>query len=154
MGKISDETRALVKFLSMEKKYSIRQIAKKAKISKSTVARYLNPSKKASKKDKQLTNTGRPKILSARDIRLLKRSITQLRGASANFTVEELIRYSGLQTTSASYSIWPWQRIFPCSCLRTLSKYCLVHITASTLPENLENCRKCNDSHLNLKISA
>ena len=63
MGKISDETRALVKFLSMEKKYSIRQIAKKAKISKSTVARYLNPSKKASKKDKQLTNTGWPKIL-------------------------------------------------------------------------------------------
>ena len=64
MGKISDETQALVKFLSMEKKYSIRQIAKKAKISKSTVAWYLNPSKKASKKDTQ-----RPKILSARDIR-------------------------------------------------------------------------------------
>ena len=104
MGKISDETRALVKFLSMEKKYSIRQIAKKAKISKSTVARYLNPSKKASKKDKQLTNTGRPKILSARDIRLLKRSITQLRDVNTNFTVKELIRYSGLQTASASYS--------------------------------------------------
>ena len=55
MGKISDETRALVKFLSMEKKCSIRQIAKKAKISKSTVARYLNPPKKASKKG-QATN--------------------------------------------------------------------------------------------------
>ena len=105
MGKISDETRALVKFLSIEKKYSIRQIAKKAKISKSTVARYLNPSKKAIKKDKQLTNTGRPKILSARDISLLKRSITQLRDVNANFTVKELIRYSGLQTASAlSYS--------------------------------------------------
>ena len=103
MGKIS-ETRALVKFLSMEKKYSIRQIAKKAKISKSTVARYLNPSKKASKKNKQLTNTGRPKILSAHDIRLLKRSITQLRDVNTNFTVKELIRYSGLQTASASYS--------------------------------------------------
>ena len=87
MGKISDETRALVKFLSMEKKNSIRQIVKKAKNSKSTVTRYLNPSKKASKKDKQLTNTGQPKIPSARDIRLLKRSITQLRDVNANFTV-------------------------------------------------------------------
>ena len=79
-------------------------MAKKAKISKSTVARYLNPSKKARKKDKQLANTGRPKILSARDIRLLKRSVTQLRDVNANFTVKELIRYSGLQTASASYS--------------------------------------------------
>ena len=51
-------------------------------------------------------------------------------------------------------SILPWERIFPCSCLMTLPKYCLVHITASTLRENMENCRKCNDPHLNLKISA
>ena len=39
LKKISDETRALVRFLGMEKKYSIREIAKKSKIS--TVARYL-----------------------------------------------------------------------------------------------------------------
>ena len=39
--KISEETRALVKFLSIEKKYSIHEIAKKVNISKSTVGRYL-----------------------------------------------------------------------------------------------------------------
>jgi transposase len=41
LKKISDETLAFVRFLCMEKKYSIREIAKKAKVSKSTVARYL-----------------------------------------------------------------------------------------------------------------
>ena len=39
--KISEETRGLVKFLSIEKKYSIREIAKEMKISKLTVGRYL-----------------------------------------------------------------------------------------------------------------
>ena len=34
---ISDETRALVRFLKMENKYSLREIAKKVKISKSSV---------------------------------------------------------------------------------------------------------------------
>ena len=57
MGKITDEMRALVKFLSMEKKYSIWQIAKKAKISKSTVARFLNtPPPQESKQKGQATN--------------------------------------------------------------------------------------------------
>jgi transposase len=68
------------------------------------VARYLKTPKKSSKERKQLASTGRPKSLSARDIRLLKRSITQLRHVNANFTLKELVRFSGLQSARASYS--------------------------------------------------
>jgi transposase len=74
-GKISDETRALVRFLGMEQKYSIREIAKKAKVSKSTVARYLRTPKHTVQKKYKSRNVGRPKALSPRDVRLLKRSI-------------------------------------------------------------------------------
>ena len=47
---------------------------------------------------------GRPKILSARDVSRLRRSIVLLRKYNANFTVKELIRFSGLQYSSASYA--------------------------------------------------
>ena len=100
---ISDETRALVRFLKMENKYSLREIAKKVKISKSSVARCLK-TPMITRKNKRKTNIGRPKKLSVRDRRLLKRSIDQLRQVNANFTMKELIRFSGLQCTGASYS--------------------------------------------------
>jgi transposase len=103
-GKISDETRALVRFLGMEQKYSIREIAKKAKVSKSTVARYLRTPKHTVQKKYKIRNVGRPKALSPRDVRLLKRSITPLRKINPNFTLKELIRFSGLQCSGVSYS--------------------------------------------------
>ena len=104
--KISDETRALVRFLKMENKYSLGEIAKKVKISKSSVARCLKTPEKTrkNKKKTKLTNIGRPKKLSVRDRRLLKRSLNQLRDAKANFTLKELIGFSGLQSSGASYS--------------------------------------------------
>ena len=46
----------------------------------------------------------RPKILSARDVRRLRRSIVLLQKYNANFPVKELIRFSGLQGSSASYA--------------------------------------------------
>ena len=104
LRRISDETRALVKFLHMEKKYSIREIALRAKISKSSVARYLKESNEPRGKQDKKSNMGRPKILSARDVRRLRRSIVLLRKYNANFTVKELIRFSGLQYSSASYA--------------------------------------------------
>ena len=54
--------------------------------------------------NKRTTNIGRPKKLSVRDRRLLKRSIDQLRQVNANFTMKELIRLNGPQCTDASYS--------------------------------------------------
>ena len=104
LKKISDETRALVRFLGMEKKYSIREIAKKAKVSKSTVARYLKTPNETRQKYSKGANMGRPKTLSVRDVRHLKRSITKLRTVNPNFTLKELIRFSGLQSSGASYS--------------------------------------------------
>ena len=58
---------------------------------------------KNTRKNKRKTNIGRPKKFSVGDRRLLKRSITQLRQVNANFTMKELIRFSGLQCSSASY---------------------------------------------------
>ena len=83
-----------MKFLHMEKKYSIREIALRAKISKSSVARYLKESNQPRGKQDKKSNMGRPKILSARDVRRLRRSIVLLRKYNANFTVKELIRFS------------------------------------------------------------
>ena len=55
------------------------------------------------RKNKRKTNIRRPKNFSVRDRRLLKRSIDQLRQVNANFTMKELIRFSGLQCSGASY---------------------------------------------------
>ena len=76
---ISDETQALVRFLKMENKHSLREIAKKVKISKSSVARCLiTPN--ITRKNKRKTNIGRPEKFSVRDRRLLKRmQYTQLK---------------------------------------------------------------------------
>ena len=84
----------------MENKYSIRQIATKANISKSTVARYLKQWDQPLRKEEKRANMGRPKILSARDVRRLRRSIAVLRKCNANFTVKELVRFSGLEYAS------------------------------------------------------
>ena len=100
--KISQETRALVKFLSIEKMYSIRKIAKKVKISKSTKGRYLRSDERFDKTKKK--STGRPKKLSVRARRLLRRSVIQLREINVNFTLKELIRFSGLEYSNTSYS--------------------------------------------------
>ncbi len=94
-GKISDETRALVRFLGMEEKYSIREIAKKAKVSKSTVARYLRTPKHTVQKKYKSRNVGRPKALSPRDVRLLKRSITPLRKINPNYTSQTPVKIYG-----------------------------------------------------------
>ena len=92
---ISDKIRALVWFLKMGIKYSLREIAKKVKISKSSAARCLK-TPNITRKNKRKTNIERPKKFSVRDCRLLKRSIDQLRQVNANFTMKELIRFSGL----------------------------------------------------------
>ena len=56
---------------------------------------------KNTRKNKQMLDD--QKKFSVRDRRLLKRSIDQLRQVNANFTMKELIRFSGLQCSGASY---------------------------------------------------
>ena len=90
--------------LTYGKKYSIREIALRAKISKSSVARYLKESNQPRGKQEKKSNMGRPKIIFPRDVRRLRRSIVLLRKYNANFTVKKLIRFSGLQDSSASYA--------------------------------------------------
>ena len=66
----------------MENKYSIRQIAMKANISKSSVAQYLKQWDQPLRKVEKRAKMGRPKILSARDVRRLRCSIAVLRKCS------------------------------------------------------------------------
>ena len=56
---------------------------------------------KNTRKNKQMLDD--QKKFSVRDRRLLKRSSDQLRQVNANFTMKELIRFSGLQCSGASY---------------------------------------------------
>lgn len=102
--KISPETRALVRLLYHENNYSIRQIATKVKISKSSVSRFLKESDDSSKKGTKVTKIGRPNKLSDRDRRLLRRSVFQLRKVNPNFTLKELVCFSGINNSGASYS--------------------------------------------------
>ena len=98
------ETRALVKLLRMEKNYSVREIAKKVKISKSSVFRYLRKEKNFVQKQQKCRKMGRPSKLTDRDRRHLRRSVVQLRKVNPNFTLKDLVSFSGLNTTGASYS--------------------------------------------------
>ena len=68
------------------------------------MARYLKTPNETRQKYSKGANMGRPKTLSVRDVRHLKRSITKLRTVNPNFTLKELIRFSGLQSSGASYS--------------------------------------------------
>jgi transposase len=88
----------------MGKKFSVREITVRAKISKSSVARYVKQLNKPRGHQDKKKRLGRPKILSDRDVRRLRRSIVLLRNYNANFTVKELIQFSGLNYSSASYA--------------------------------------------------
>lgn len=94
---------ALRKTLSLP--YS--EIAKICKISKTSARRYGESKKsnaqKRSVQGKKPPKIGRPNILSTRDKRLLARCIKKLREENINFTVKQLIEFSGLSLKKASY---------------------------------------------------
>ena len=103
---ILPEQRALVLLLNHEKNYSQRQIASIVKISKSSVFDII---KKANERNKQrIVNKkelkrGRPRLLSERDKRRLKRAIKKLRQSDPNFSVMEIVKASGINMNCASY---------------------------------------------------
>lgn len=102
---ILPEQRALVLLLNHEKNYSQRQIASIVEISKSSVFDII---KKANERKKRIVNKkklkrGRPRLLSERDKRRLKRAIKKLRQSDPNFSVMEIVKASGLNMNCASY---------------------------------------------------
>ena len=100
---ISDTTRAYVLFLGKEKRYSCRAIAKKARISKSSVSLILRGKVQRKQDLKTCKKIGRPKKLSDRDRRKLIRTIKTLRDKDTNFTVKRLVAHSGLLSRDISY---------------------------------------------------
>ena len=102
---ILPEQRALVLFLNRENSYSQRKIASIVKISKSSVFDIM---KKANERNKRIVNErkskgGRPRLLSERDRRRLKRAVKKLRQSDPNFSVMEIVKASGINTKCASY---------------------------------------------------
>ena len=102
---ILPEQRALVPFLNHENSYSQRKIASIVKISKSSVFDII---KKANDRSKRIVNErkskgGRPRLLSERDRRRLKRAVKKLRQSDPNFSVMEIVKASGINMKCASY---------------------------------------------------
>ena len=103
---ILPEQRALVLLLNHEKNYSQRQIASIVKISKSSVFDIIKKSNERNKQrivNKKESKRGRPRLLSERDKRRLKRVVKKLRQSDPNFSVMEIVKASGINMNCASY---------------------------------------------------
>lgn len=92
---ISAEQRAFARLLSEELGWSIRRIAKKLRISKSSVHRIKNNDIHKHRVNVQRKG-GRPPKLSPRNKRCILRSIEQLRETEGFFTAEHLLETAGI----------------------------------------------------------
>jgi len=93
-GKISAEQRARVWFLNENTGLSLRKIARKCEISKSSVARICDrTSSQRSQADKVSRKSGRPRKISERDGRVFIRGLQRLRGRDV--TVKTAFKESG-----------------------------------------------------------
>ena len=105
--KTTAEEQALIRFLYMEKRYSLREIAGKVGRSAATVMRVLKESHSASRQSRTHANVtykrrGRPRKLSSREERLLIRALHKLRRTEGNFTVKRLMNEANILVSNAS----------------------------------------------------
>ena len=105
--KTTTEERELIRFLYMEKRYSLREIAGKVGRSAATVMRVLKESNSASRHSRTHANVtykrrGRPRKLSSREERLLIRALHKLRRTEGNFTVKRLMNEANILVSNAS----------------------------------------------------
>lgn len=105
--KTTTEERELIRFLYMEKRYSLREIAGKVGRSAATVMRVLKESHSASRQSRTHANVtykrrGRPRKLSSREERLLIRALHKLRRTEGNFTVKRLMNEANILVSNAS----------------------------------------------------
>lgn len=99
-GEISSRKRALAYVLAKYKKHSYSTTANILKISKSSVSRIV---KRKGIKRKSMNVGGRPRKLSMRDERILIRNLRKLRKRNVNFTVKQLLDFSGFDCSSTGY---------------------------------------------------
>ena len=101
-GKISAEKRALVWYIKEQSKASLRDIARKCNISKSSVARiYCQCS--TSREKLPVIRTGRPRKIQERGVRALIRGLKLLQARKANVSVKKVVKESGLSFQMASH---------------------------------------------------
>ena len=94
-GRISAEQRAKVWFLKENTTLSIREIGRRCRISKSSVARIYRELNSRSTKRK-VVKMGRPRKINERDGRALIRGLQRLRAKCASISVKRIVKESGL----------------------------------------------------------
>ena len=105
--KTTAEERALIRFLYVEKRYSLREIAGKVGRSAATVMQVLKESNSASRHSRTHANVtykrrGRPRKLSSREERLLIRALHKLRRTEGNFTAKRLMNEANISESNVS----------------------------------------------------
>ena len=107
ISKTTAEERAFIRFLCMEKRYSLREIAGKVRRSAATVRRVLKESYSASRHSRTHPNVtyvrrGRPRKLSSREERLLIRALHKLRRTEGTFTAKRLMNEANIAESNVS----------------------------------------------------
>ena len=105
-GRISPEKRALSIFLRRECGLSFPKIAEKCHISISSAQRICKETFCTRKKPCRTRKSGRPRKISHRMKRLLKRNLLKLRRQGLTVTVRRLVSYSGLSLENASIRLY------------------------------------------------
>lgn len=102
----TSEERALIRFLSTERKLSLREIARKTDRSPATVMRVLRDVKRLSFHRSQDENTplrrGRRQRLTDRQQRLIIRTLYKLRRTEGNFTARRIMKEVNISETDVS----------------------------------------------------
>lgn len=103
-GKIPEEARVFVRIAQKYRGMRQREIMERFGLSRSTVYRILKEVKtmKRSRVPDKKKLAGRPRKLSARQVRLLLRQIASLREEEGNFTVKRLMERVGLKMREVS----------------------------------------------------
>lgn len=101
--RLTHEQRAFALFLHQEKKYSLRQVAARASMSKTSVWRIVHGLKRSSSTTTNTKRRGRRQLLSVRDKRKLKRAVILLRQENPNFSVMDVVKRSGIPLNTAHY---------------------------------------------------
>lgn len=101
-GKIPAEKRALAIYLRQESGLSYPKIAEKCNISTSSAERICNENLFQRQNSGHSRKRGRPRKISLRMKRLLKRNLLKMRRQGVAVTVKRLLTYSGLSLQTAS----------------------------------------------------
>ena len=102
---IDSKTRAMVYYLSNMKGLSIRKVAKECHVSKATVWRIKNnPTNNNKTRTSKIETRGRPRKLTKRQERQLRRSIQILREQEGHFTLKRLMWKASIDKNNVSES--------------------------------------------------